>query len=59
LQTSLAAEAITYLQSYRDIQGCEAPASKFEIHVRYNTGDVIDAIFQQKAHAITFLQSFI
>jgi hypothetical protein len=58
-QLATAAEAVAYLQTYQDNQGCAAPASKFEIHVRYNTGDIIDAIFQQKDDAITFLQSFI
>ena len=53
-----AAEAVAYLQRYADSQRGEAPASKFEIHVRYNTGDVIDAIFQRKEDAIQFLQSF-
>jgi hypothetical protein len=51
-------EAIAYLQNYPDTQGCPAPASKYEVHVRYNTGDVIDAVFQQKADALKFLQSF-
>ncbi len=53
-----AVEAIDYLQGYPDTQGCAAPASKYEVHVRYNTGDVIDAIFQRKEDAIKFLQSF-
>ncbi len=53
-----AAEAIAYLQNYPDSQGCAAPASKYELHVRYNTGDVIDAIFQHKDDAIRFLQRF-
>jgi hypothetical protein len=57
-QAATAAEAITYLESYADDQGCAAPASKYEIHVRYNTGDVIDAVFQHKEDAIKFLQSF-
>lgn len=53
-----AAEAIAYLQNYSDSQGCAASASKYEIHVRYNTGDVIDALFQEKEDAIRFLQGF-
>ena len=40
------------------MHGSAALASRYEIHVRYNTGDVINAIFQQKADAIQFLQSF-
>ncbi len=58
-QIATAAEAIAYLQNYSDGEGCAAPASKYEIHVRYNTGDVIDALFQQKEDAIRFLQGFV
>ena len=53
-----AAEAIAYLQGYPDAAGCAAPASKYEVHIRYNTGDVIDALFQRKEDAVQFLQSF-
>lgn len=53
-----AAEAIAYLQSYPDAAGCAASASKYEIHVHYNTGDVIDAIFQRKEDAVQFLEGF-
>jgi len=35
-----------------------APAAKYEIDVRYNAGDVIHAIFQNKVDALKFLQSF-
>jgi hypothetical protein len=58
LNLTTAAEAIDYLQDYPDTQGCAAAASKYEVRVRYNTGDVIDAIFQRKQDAVKFLQSF-
>jgi len=58
-QMATAAEAIAYLHSYADAAGCVAPASKYEVHVRYNTGDVIDAIFQKKEDAVKFLESFV
>ncbi|HXG09589.1 MAG TPA: hypothetical protein VNK04_07350 [Gemmataceae bacterium] len=57
-QLVTAADAIAYLKTYADAQGWAAPASRYEIHVRYNTGDVIDACFQNKADAIKFLQTF-
>jgi hypothetical protein len=57
-QWATAAEAIHYLESYADARGSSAPASRYEIHVRYNTGDVIDAFFQRKEDAIQFLRSF-
>jgi len=52
------AEAIVYIQGYEETKGCVAPVLKYEIRVRYNTGDVIDAIFQEKPDAIRFLQTF-
>ena len=58
-QLTSATEAIAYLRSYKEMKECAAPASKYEIHVRYNTGDVIDAIFQQKPDAIQFLLSYV
>ncbi|HEY7310685.1 MAG TPA: hypothetical protein VH643_15080 [Gemmataceae bacterium] len=50
------AEAIDYLQSYPDMNPSSAPATRFEIAVRYNNGDVIHGIFQTKDDAIHFLR---
>jgi hypothetical protein len=57
-QWATAAEAIEYLEGYADGQGSAAPVSRYEIHVRYNTGDIIDATFQRREDAIQFLRSF-
>jgi hypothetical protein len=53
-----AQEAIAYLQSYDESQSSPAPALKYEVDVRYNNGDVIHGIFQEKSEAIRFLQTF-
>jgi hypothetical protein len=53
-----AAEAIAYLHAYAESAGCAAVASRYEVHVRYNTGDVIDATFQRKEDAVKFLEGF-
>jgi hypothetical protein len=51
-------DAISYLQGYNEAQPSRAPALKYEVDVRYNNGDVIHGIFQQKAEAINFLRTF-
>jgi hypothetical protein len=51
-------EAISYLETYDERQPSSAPALKYEVDVRYNNGDVIHGIFQQKAEALRFLQTF-
>jgi hypothetical protein len=53
-----ARDAILYLQNYAETNACGAPAAKYEIDIRYNTGDVIHAIFQNKPDALRFLQTF-
>jgi hypothetical protein len=53
-----AQEAIAYLQSYDESQSSPAPALKYEVDVRYNNGDVIHGVFQEKSEAIRFLQTF-
>jgi hypothetical protein len=55
-QIATIAEAIDYLQSYEDSQPTTAPVLRYEIDVRYNNGDVIHGIFQDKNAAITFLR---
>lgn len=51
-------QAIEYIQNYADTQPTAAPVSKYEIDIRYNNGDVIHALFQDKAEAIRFLGTF-
>ncbi len=50
--------AIEYIQTYAENQPSPAPALKYEIDIRYNNGDAIRAIFQNKAEAIKFLRTF-
>ncbi len=51
-------EAIEYFHNYLETQPSIAPASKYEIDIRYNNGDIIHAIFHRKAEAIEFLETF-
>ncbi|MEG4396136.1 hypothetical protein QUB30_27500 [Microcoleus sp. BROC3] len=51
-------QAIEYLHNYSDPQPSPTPVQKYEIDIRYNNGDTIHAIFQQKAEAIRFLRTF-
>jgi hypothetical protein len=51
--------AIEYIHNYLDTQSTSAPALKYEIDIRYNNGDVIHAIFQNKTEALKFLRTFV
>lgn len=57
-QVSTIENAIAYVQNYSSIQTTLIPILKYEIDIRYNNGDVIHAIFQDKAEAIKFLMTF-
>ncbi|MBW4598654.1 MAG: hypothetical protein KME29_03345 [Calothrix sp. FI2-JRJ7] len=57
-QVSTIENAIAYVQNYSTIQTTLIPILKYEIDIRYNNGDVIHAIFQDKAEAIKFLMTF-
>jgi hypothetical protein len=52
-------DAIAYLQTYGGSEASSAPALKYQIDLRYNNGDLIHGIFQEKNEAIRFLESFI
>lgn len=52
-------DAIGYIQNYQDNLSTIAPVLKYEIDIRYNNGDIIQAIFQSKIEAIKFLRTFI
>ena len=49
-------DAINYIQRYPEAKGSVAPATKYEIDIRYNTGDTIHAICQSKGDAVKFLK---
>ncbi len=57
-QMPTVAEAIGYIQGYRDAGGTEESVLKYEIYARYNTGDGIQGIFNHKEDAIRFLKNF-
>lgn len=50
--------AIEYIQSYSANQTMMAPILRYEVDIRYNNGDIIHAIFQDKTEAIKFLMTF-
>lgn len=58
-QLASAAAAIKYLERYPVGQGSSLAACKFEVQVRYNTGELIHGIFHQREEAIKFLQTFV
>jgi hypothetical protein len=57
-QMPTAAEAIAYIQGYTDSHGTGESVLKYEIYVRYNTGDGIQGTFNHKDDAIRFLKNF-
>jgi hypothetical protein len=51
-------EAIDYLNNYSENKP-KLPLVKYEIILKYNTGDKIDAIFKEKKDAIEFLKAYL
>lgn len=58
-QSATIENAIEYIQNYPDNQPTLALALKYEVDIRYNNGDLIRAIFQNKTEALKFLRTFI
>ncbi|MEH2073166.1 MAG: hypothetical protein V7K57_01885 [Nostoc sp.] len=58
-QSATVENAIEYIHNYPDNQPTFAPALKYEIDIRYNNGDLIHAIFNNKIEALKFLRTFI
>lgn len=52
------AEAIDFVKSYTEDKS-SMPLDKFEITIRYNTGDRIDASFKDKINTIHFLENYL
>jgi hypothetical protein len=50
-------EAIDFIENYRSKNGSE-PVLKYEIIVRYNNDDKVEGIFNTKASAVEFLESY-
>jgi len=57
-QISRIEQAIAYIQNYHETQPSIAPVLKYEINIRYNNGDIINAILHSKPEAIKFLRTF-
>jgi hypothetical protein len=51
------AEAIMFIEGYKESVG-QHPIQRYEIRVRYNNGDSIEATFRDKADAVTFLRTY-
>lgn len=51
-------EAIGFIQTYPGATS-KMPLAKFEIIIRYNTGDRVEACFENKKNAIKFLEMYI
>jgi hypothetical protein len=56
-QCSSVGEAIAFLSSYESAQ-VQAPIYKYEIQIRYNSGDKIAAEFTEKTAALEFLRRY-
>lgn len=52
-------KAVEFVDSYEYSAGSAAPFVKYEIRVRYNNGDRIEASFEDRIGALTFLNAFV
>jgi hypothetical protein len=50
-------EAIEFVSAYGEEERCE-PLAKYEVQIRYNNGDKVDAQFNEKPSAIEFLEHY-
>jgi hypothetical protein len=50
-------EAIQFLNEYSEDKS-KKPSIKYEIIIRYNTGDKIEATFKDKKDSIKFLETY-
>jgi hypothetical protein len=51
------ADAIKFIEGY-DEKASRHPIQRYEIRIRYNNGDSIEATFRDKADAVTFLRTY-
>ena len=56
-ETNSITEAINFVEEYSESQS-KLPLSKYEVIIRYNTGDKIEASFKDKKNCIKFLESY-
>jgi len=52
-------DAISFLTDYNEEEPCSYPIDHYEIVIRYNTGDNINANFKAKNDAILFLRNYL
>lgn len=50
-------DAIRFIECYQEKAG-KRPIQRYEIQIRYNNGDSIEATFQEKADAVAFLRTY-
>lgn len=51
-------DAVVYVESYREDIATVSGFSRYEVDMKYNNGDVIQATFQEKSEALRFLRTF-
>ena len=51
------ADAIKFVEAYNE-NAATQPIQRYEIRVRYNNGDSVEATFQDKGDAVTFLRTY-
>jgi hypothetical protein len=52
-------KAIDYLNHYDEKPAPDLAIAKYEVQIRYNNGDRIDAFFERKADAISHLSRYL
>jgi hypothetical protein len=51
------ADAITFIEGYEEKAG-KLPIQRYEIRIRYNNGDSVEATFRDKGDAVAFLRTY-
>jgi hypothetical protein len=52
-------DAIAYIDGYSATAVTDSPATKVDVQVRYNNGDVIGGVFHDRGDAIAYLKKFL
>ncbi|MCU0346897.1 MAG: hypothetical protein MUC59_08125, partial [Saprospiraceae bacterium] len=55
--TTSVSDALSFLKQYQE-GNAQKPFTRYEITIKYNTGDKIEASFKEKTDAIQFLESY-
>lgn len=51
-------DAIKFIEDYEEKADKQQPIQRYEIRIRYNNGDSIEATFRDKGDAVTFLRTY-